>query len=89
MALSFGVTALPDPPYTELISVMQEAEKLGFESGWTYDSHILWQESYATLPLVGLTFALPGDGRAGFVAIAAAFLLAYVPVRRTALPMAA
>ncbi len=52
MALSFGITALPDPPYTELISVMQEAEKLGFEYGWTYDSHILWQESYATLPLV-------------------------------------
>src|SRR3989440_5143243 len=52
MALSFGITAVPDPPYTELISVMQEAEKLGFEYGWTYDSHILWQESYATLPLV-------------------------------------
>jgi probable F420-dependent oxidoreductase len=52
MALSFGITALPDPPYTELVSVMQEAEKLGFEYGWTYDSHILWQESYATLPLV-------------------------------------
>src|SRR5919201_1824086 len=52
MALSFGITALPDPPYAELISVMQEAEKHGFESGWTYDSHILWQESYATLPLV-------------------------------------
>src|SRR5438105_1563242 len=52
MSLSFGITALPDPPYTELISVMQEAERQGFEYGWTYDSHILWQESYATLPLV-------------------------------------
>jgi probable F420-dependent oxidoreductase len=53
VALSFGITALPDPPYTELISVMQEAERQGFGYGWTYDSHILWQESYATLPLVG------------------------------------
>jgi probable F420-dependent oxidoreductase len=52
MALSFGITALPDPPYTRLIEVMQEAERQGFEYGWTYDSHILWQESYATLPLV-------------------------------------
>ena len=51
MALSFGITALPDPPYTRLIEVMQEAERQGFEYGWTYDSHILWQESYATLPL--------------------------------------
>src|SRR5918912_590395 len=52
MALSFGLTALPDPPYTRLIEVLQEAERQGFEYGWTYDSHILWQESYATLPLV-------------------------------------
>src|SRR5213595_2610291 len=50
--LSFGVTVLPDPPYTRLIELMQKAEEHGFESGWTYDSHILWQESYATLPLV-------------------------------------
>jgi MFS family permease len=40
-------------------------------------------------PLVGLTFALPGSGRAGFAAIAAAFLLAYGPVRRAALPLPA
>jgi probable F420-dependent oxidoreductase len=53
MSLSFGLTALPDPPYTRLIELIQEAERQGFEIGWTYDSHILWQESYATLPLVG------------------------------------
>jgi probable F420-dependent oxidoreductase len=51
--LTFGVTVLPDPPYTRLIELNQLAEKHGFEYGWTYDSHILWQESYATLPLVG------------------------------------
>jgi probable F420-dependent oxidoreductase len=50
---AFGITALPDPPYTRLIEVMREAERQGFEYGWTYDSHVLWQESYATLPLVG------------------------------------
>src|SRR5205814_8156082 len=52
MALGFGVTVLPDPPYTRLVELMQKAEEHGFEYGWTYDSHILWQESYATLPLV-------------------------------------
>ena len=52
MALTFGVTVLPDPPYTRLIELMQKAEDQGFEYGWTYDSHILWQDSYATLPLV-------------------------------------
>jgi probable F420-dependent oxidoreductase len=49
--LSFGVTVLPDPPFTRLIELMQLAEANGFEYGWTYDSHILWQESYALLAL--------------------------------------
>src|SRR5256885_685006 len=49
--LSFGVTALPDPPYSRLIDVFQRGEELGFEYGWTYDSHILWQESYALLAI--------------------------------------
>ena len=49
--LSFGVTVLPDPPYQRMIELMQLAERHGFEYAWTYDSHILWEESYATLPL--------------------------------------
>ena len=51
MALSFGVTVLPDPPYTRLIELMQLAESHGFEYAWTYDSHVLWQESMPTLAL--------------------------------------
>jgi probable F420-dependent oxidoreductase len=51
--LSFGVTVLPDPPYTRLVEVLQQSEHLGFEYGWTYDSHILWQESYALLAIAG------------------------------------
>src|SRR5438045_1398733 len=51
MALTFGVTVLPDPPYTRMIELMRFAEGQGFEYAWTYDSHILWQESYATLAL--------------------------------------
>jgi probable F420-dependent oxidoreductase len=49
--LSFGMTVMPDPPYKRMIELMQLAEQNGFEYGWTYDSHILWQESYALLPL--------------------------------------
>jgi probable F420-dependent oxidoreductase len=52
MSLSFGVTVLPDPPYTRMIELMQLAERLGFEYAWTYDSHVLWQESFPTLALV-------------------------------------
>jgi probable F420-dependent oxidoreductase len=52
--LSFGVTVLPDPPYTRMIELMKLAEQHGFEYAWTYDSHILWQESYATLPIAAV-----------------------------------
>jgi probable F420-dependent oxidoreductase len=51
MPLSFGVTVLPDPPYQRFIDLIVLAEELGFEYGWTYDSHVLWQESTPTLAL--------------------------------------
>ena len=50
--LSFGVTVLPDPPYQRLIELMKLAEAQGFEYGWTYDSHVLWQESMPVMALV-------------------------------------
>ena len=50
--LSFGVTVLPDPPASRVVELMKLAEQHGFDYGWTYDSHILWQESYALLPIV-------------------------------------
>jgi probable F420-dependent oxidoreductase len=49
--LTFGVTVLPDPPFSRFLELIRLAETHGFEYGWTYDSHILWQESYATLPV--------------------------------------
>jgi probable F420-dependent oxidoreductase len=51
MAISFGVTVLPDPPYTRFLELLDLAERNGFEYGWTYDSHVLWQES---IPLLAL-----------------------------------
>ena len=50
--ITFGVTVLPDPPFSRFLELVQLSEKHGFEYAWTYDSHILWQESYATLPVV-------------------------------------
>ena len=52
MALSFGVTVLPDPPYQRLVELMVSSPSShGFEYGWTYDSHVLWQESFPMLAL--------------------------------------
>jgi probable F420-dependent oxidoreductase len=52
--LSFGVTVLPDPPASRLVELLQAAERNGFDYGWTYDSHILWQEPYPLLTLAAL-----------------------------------
>jgi probable F420-dependent oxidoreductase len=52
--LSFGVTVLPDPPSTRFVELMKLAEENGFDIGWTYDSHILWQEAYPLLTLLAL-----------------------------------
>jgi probable F420-dependent oxidoreductase len=50
--LSFGVTVLPDPPHSRLVELMRLAEKNGFDYGWTYDSHVLWQEGMVLLTLM-------------------------------------
>ena len=51
MSMSFGVTVLPDPPYQRWLELIQLAESHGFEYAWTYDSHVLWQESIPTLAI--------------------------------------
>jgi probable F420-dependent oxidoreductase len=51
MSLNFGVTVLPDPPHSRLVELFALAESHGFEYGWTYDSHVLWQESFPLLTL--------------------------------------
>jgi probable F420-dependent oxidoreductase len=52
--LTFGVTVLPDPPHSRFVELMQLAEENGFEIGWTYDSHILWQDAYPLLTLLAV-----------------------------------
>jgi probable F420-dependent oxidoreductase len=52
--MRFGITVLPDPPYTRFVELMQLAERHGFEYGWTYDSHLLWQEPYPFLTAAAL-----------------------------------
>jgi probable F420-dependent oxidoreductase len=51
MSLSFGVTVMPDPPPARFVELLALAESHGFEYGWTYDSHVLWQESFPLLTL--------------------------------------
>ena len=47
--MDFGVTVLPDPPFSRWLELIHLAERHGFGYAWTYDSHVLWQESVPML----------------------------------------
>jgi len=44
--MDFGVVLQTDPPAWRVVDLAVKAEMLGFSHGWTFDSHILWQEPY-------------------------------------------
>jgi probable F420-dependent oxidoreductase len=44
--MKFGLVLQPDPPASGVVAAMREAENLGFSYGWTFDSHVLWQEPF-------------------------------------------
>ena len=44
--MEFGVVLQTNPPASGVVAMMQRAEEAGFSYGWTWDSHVLWQEPY-------------------------------------------
>jgi probable F420-dependent oxidoreductase len=44
--MDFGVVLQTNPPASGVIAMMQRAEQAGFSYGWTWDSHVLWQEPF-------------------------------------------
>jgi probable F420-dependent oxidoreductase len=44
--MDFGVVAQTDPPAWSVVDTMRAAEDNGFGYGWTFDSHVLWQEPF-------------------------------------------
>src|SRR6202035_6007359 len=46
MSMDFGVVLQTDPPARTVIGRMRAAEDQGFRYGWTFDSHVLWQEPF-------------------------------------------
>jgi probable F420-dependent oxidoreductase len=44
--MDFGLVLQTDPPAQAVIDRMRVAEQGGFRYGWTFDSHILWQEPF-------------------------------------------
>src|SRR5882757_4532419 len=44
--MDFGVVLQTDPPASGVVETMRRAEGEGFGYGWTFDSHVLWQEPF-------------------------------------------
>ena len=44
--MDFGVVLQTDPPAWRVVDLARRAETLGFDYGWTFDSHVLWQEPF-------------------------------------------
>ncbi|MGZ5888630.1 MAG: TIGR03842 family LLM class F420-dependent oxidoreductase [Ramlibacter sp.] len=44
--MDFGVVLQTDPPASAVVAAMRAAENRGFRYGWTFDSHVLWQEPF-------------------------------------------
>jgi probable F420-dependent oxidoreductase len=44
--MKFGVVLQANPPASGVVAMMQRAEEAGFDYGWTWDSHVLWQEPF-------------------------------------------
>jgi probable F420-dependent oxidoreductase len=44
--MDFGLVLQTDPPAAAVVERMCEAEDRGFRYGWTFDSHVLWQEPF-------------------------------------------
>jgi probable F420-dependent oxidoreductase len=44
--VDIGLVLQTDPPASTVVDLMVRAEELGFSHGWTFDSHVLWQEPF-------------------------------------------
>ena len=44
--MDFGLVLQTDPPASAVVGTMRRAEEHGFRYGWTFDSHVLWQEPF-------------------------------------------
>jgi probable F420-dependent oxidoreductase len=50
--MDFGLVLQTDPPAQRVVDRMRVAEDGGFRYGWTFDSHVLWQEPFVIYPRI-------------------------------------
>jgi probable F420-dependent oxidoreductase len=50
--MQFGFTLKPDHSLERTVALTRQAEAVGFDYGWLFDSHVLWREPYVLLTLM-------------------------------------
>src|SRR5919198_329540 len=55
--LEFALTFKADMPPQRIVNLTRQAEAAGFTYGWSFDSHILWQDPYPLLTLMAANTA--------------------------------
>ncbi|HEX9000453.1 MAG TPA: TIGR03842 family LLM class F420-dependent oxidoreductase [Blastocatellia bacterium] len=50
--LDFAITFKPDMTPTHIVNLTKQAEAAGFNYGWMFDSHVLWQEPFPLMTLM-------------------------------------
>jgi len=52
--LEFAITFKADMPPQRIVNLTRQAETAGFTYGWSFDSHILWQDPYPLLTVMAV-----------------------------------
>jgi probable F420-dependent oxidoreductase len=50
--LEFAITFKPDMTPTRIVNLTKQAEGAGFNYGWMFDSHVLWQDPFPLMTLM-------------------------------------
>ncbi len=50
--MEFAITFKPDMTPTHIVNLTKQAEAAGFNYGWMFDSHVLWQEPFPLMTLM-------------------------------------
>jgi probable F420-dependent oxidoreductase len=50
--MDFGITIKPDITIDRIVSLTRQAESVGFNHGWIFDSHVIWMEPFPLLTLM-------------------------------------
>ncbi|MFQ5947764.1 MAG: TIGR03842 family LLM class F420-dependent oxidoreductase [Acidimicrobiia bacterium] len=50
--MDFGVVLQTDPPARRVVELAKRAEQNGYTYGWTFDSHVLWEEPFVIYSLM-------------------------------------